>query len=153
MQATLRELDVHYGAPTPARTAWWCDLLPHIFTSEEWSQVEAGVRQRIAAFELFLQDIYGKREILRDGTLPIHPALGSGGYQNATIGLPRPQNAYLHLCGLSLVRMASGKLAVKRHLFSRPSGIGYMMQNRRALARVLPRIFEDQAVSSLAGIP
>src|SRR5207248_8056804 len=89
----------------------------------------------------------------RAGVVPIQPVLGSPHYQNASIGLPRAQDAYLHLSGLCLTRDPRGKLMVKNHLFSRSSGIAYMMQNRRALARVLPEIFQDTPVRSLAGTP
>ena len=152
MEATLREMGVTFN---PSKTAqpWVCDLLPHIFSSEEWDRVVRGTRQRLKAFELLLQDVYGPREILRAGVIPIHPLLGSPHYQSASIGLPRPQGAYLHLSGICLTRDSTGRLLVKDHHFSRSSGISYMMQNRRALARVLPEIFQESTVRSLAGTP
>jgi uncharacterized circularly permuted ATP-grasp superfamily protein/uncharacterized alpha-E superfamily protein len=151
MEATLREMGVTYGLPQGEQARpWICDLLPHIFTVEEWEQVTAGVIQRVRAFELFLKDIYGKRQILRDGAIPVHPVLGSPHYQGASMGLPLPRDAYLHLSGICLTRNANGHLAVKEHHMSRASGISYMVQNRRALASVLPDLFEQNAVSSLA---
>ncbi len=151
MEATLREMGVTYGLPQGEQVRpWACDLLPHVFTVEEWWQVTAGVTQRIRAFELFLQDIYGKRQILRDGAIPVHPVLGSPHYEGASIGLPLPKDAYLHLSGICLTRNSNGQLAVKEHHLSRASGISYMVQNRRALASVLPDLFEQNAVSSLA---
>ena len=153
MEATLREMGVIYGAPMGEQARpWVCDLLPHIFTIEEWEQVTAGVTQRIHAFELFLKDIYGKRQILRDGAIPVHPVLGSPHYEAASMGLPLPNDAYLHLSGICLTRNAAGQLAVKEHHLSRASGISYMIQNRRALASVLPEMFEQNAVSSLADV-
>jgi uncharacterized circularly permuted ATP-grasp superfamily protein/uncharacterized alpha-E superfamily protein len=151
MEATLREMGVTYGVPQGEQARpWVCDLLPHIFTIEEWEQVTAGVIQRVRAFELFLKDIYGPRQILRDGVIPVPPALGSPHFEAASIGLPLPMNAYLHLSGICLTRNRSGQLAVKEHHLSRASGISYMIQNRRALATVLPDMFEENAVSSLA---
>jgi uncharacterized circularly permuted ATP-grasp superfamily protein/uncharacterized alpha-E superfamily protein len=151
MEATLREMGVTYGMPRGEQARpWVCDLLPHIFTAEEWQQVTAGVSQRVRAFELFLQDIYGRRQILRDGAIPVHPVLGSPHYGGASIGLPLPRDAYLHLSGICLTRNSNGQLAVKEHHLSRASGISYMVQNRRALASVLPDLFEQNAVSSLA---
>jgi uncharacterized circularly permuted ATP-grasp superfamily protein/uncharacterized alpha-E superfamily protein len=151
MEATLREMGVTYGLPQgDQERPWVCDLLPHIFTIEEWEQVTAGVAQRIKAFELFLKDIYGPRQILRDGAIPVHPVLGSPHYEAASMGVPLPQNAYLHLSGICLTRNAAGQLAVKEHHMSRASGISYMIQNRRALASVLPALFEQNAVRSLA---
>ncbi|MHA3769974.1 circularly permuted type 2 ATP-grasp protein [Verrucomicrobiota bacterium sgz303538] len=154
MEATIREMGVHYGSShTGAQKAWACDLLPHVFSTEEWERVVAGVRQRVRAFELFLQDVYGPRRILRDGVVPTHLVLGSPLYQGASINLPLPKDAYLHLCGVCLTRDRNGALAVKGHQLSRASGIAYMMQNRRALARVLPELFEENTVSSLADTP
>ena len=95
-----------------------------------------GFRQRLRAFEHFLADVYGKREILRAGAVPIQAVLGSPHFQNASIGLPRPRSAYLHLSGICLARDARGAWQVKHHHFGHATGISYMMQNRRALARV-----------------
>jgi len=151
MEAALREMGVTYGVPHGEQAQpWLCDLLPHVFSAEEWQQVTAGVTQRIRAFELFLKDVYGKRQILRDGIIPVHPVLGSPHYEAASTGLPLPRDAYLHLSGVCLTRNAAGRLAVKEHHMSRASGISYMVQNRRALASVLPAMFEENAVSSLA---
>lgn len=175
MEATLREMGVTYGIPHGGTSEpWLCDLLPHVFSAEEWERVSAGVSQRIRAFELFLKDVYGKREILREGIIPVPPVLGSPYYQApsmsrtgrtisatmlgsphfevASLGLPLPGSAFLHLCGVCLTRNANGDLAVKEHHMSRASGISYMIQNRRALATVMPGLFEESAVRSLAGM-
>jgi uncharacterized circularly permuted ATP-grasp superfamily protein/uncharacterized alpha-E superfamily protein len=151
MEATLREMGVTYALPQGEQNRpWVCDLLPHVFSAQEWQQVTAGVTQRIRAFELFLKDIYGSRQILRDGVIPVHPVLGSPHHEVESVGLPLPEGAYLHLSGICLTRNAAGQLAVKEHHLSRASGISYMIQNRRALASVLPDLFEQNAVSSLA---
>ena len=154
MEATVREMDVHFGSTdTVTRSPWQCDLLPQIFTAAEWTRVVAGVQQRLQAFEFFLQDVYGAREILRASAVPIHLVLGSPFYQSASKGLPRPRGAYLHLCGLCLERSQSGEMAVKGHQLGHAAGMAYMMQNRRALARVLPEILEESTVRSLADTP
>ena len=154
MVATVREIGLGYGAPSKnPPTPWRCDVLPHIFPQNEWAALVRGVDQRLRAFELFLQDVHGRREILREGVVPIHLVLGSPYYQPASIGLPRPHDAYLHLSGLCLARDDSGALAVKSHQFGRAAGTAYMMQNRRALARVLPAYFEENAIASLADTP
>jgi len=156
MAATLREMGVNFDVIRNdpwGRQPWTCDVLPHIFASEDWALLVAGFRQRLRAFEHFLADVYGQREILRSGAVPIHAVLGSPHFQNACIHLPRPRNAYLHLSGMCVARDARGKWQVKHHHFGHATGISYMMQNRRALARVLPEIFQDTAVQSLAEMP
>ena len=78
VDATLRELGVTFELPSGGHhNTWFCDLLPQVFTSDEWSQVERGFEQRVRAFEMFLEDVYGPREILRQGIIPIPVVLGS----------------------------------------------------------------------------
>ena len=156
MEATLREMGVTFDLTRSdpwGRQPWTCDLLPHIFSSSDWQLIVRGFRQRLRAFEMFLADVYGKKEILRAGVLPIQVVLGSPHYQLAAVGVPRPRDAFLHLSGMCICRAASGAWEVKHHHFSHATGISYMMQNRRALARVIPEIFQDTAVHSLAEMP
>ena len=111
LEATMREMGVTFDIARErpwGRRPWFCDVLPQIFTPEEWEPLERGVRQRLRAFELFLCDIYGKKEILRADLLPIQPILGSTAYQRAAASLTPPGGAYLHLSGLSLCRFPSG---------------------------------------------
>jgi uncharacterized circularly permuted ATP-grasp superfamily protein/uncharacterized alpha-E superfamily protein len=156
MSATLREMGVNFDIIRNdpwGRQPWTCDLLPHVFPSEDWELIVRGFRQRLNAFEQFLADAYGKREILRAGAVPIQAVLGSPHFQHASIRLPLPRNAYLHLSGLCIARDAKGAIQVKHHHFGHATGISYMMQNRRALARVIPEIFQDSPVRSLAETP
>jgi uncharacterized circularly permuted ATP-grasp superfamily protein/uncharacterized alpha-E superfamily protein len=156
LEATMREMGVAFAmgsdrswGPRP----WVCDMLPQIFSAEEWVLVRQGVTQRLRAMELFLRDIYGERAILHDGVMPVQVVLGSPYFQRAAAGLPRPDDSFLHLSGLSLVRNTQGQLAVRHHYFGSASGISYMMQNRRALTRVLPRFFEGHDLHSIADAP
>ena len=90
------------------------------------------------------------KEILQANLLPIQPVLGSTAYQRAAASLTPPGGAFLHLAGLSLCRVPSGEFVVKHHYFSNASGISYMIQNRRALARVIPQSFQDFSIRSIA---
>lgn len=152
MDATLREMGVTFNASGPEKVMS-CDVLPHVFTQEEWDRIDSGLKQRLRAFELLLQDVYGPKEILRSGTLPAEIVLGSPHYQRASIDLVKPKDAYLHLSGVCLVRDQTGKPTVKHHHFAHASGLSYMMQNRRALARVVPEVFEDVPLRALADAP
>ncbi|MDQ3624929.1 MAG: circularly permuted type 2 ATP-grasp protein, partial [Verrucomicrobiota bacterium] len=156
MEATLREMGVTFDIIRNdpwGRQPWTCDLLPHVFTSADCARITHGFQQRLRAFELFLQDVYGKKEILRAGVVPIQPVLGSPHFRSAAIGLSRPRGSFLHLSGLCVARDRHGSLLVKHHHFSHATGLSYMMQNRRALVRVLPELFENVAVESLAETP
>jgi uncharacterized circularly permuted ATP-grasp superfamily protein/uncharacterized alpha-E superfamily protein len=154
LEATLRELGMTFEVPgSSLRNTWFCDLLPQIFTEEEWTLVTRAFQQRVRAFEALLRDVYGPREILREGVLPIPLALGSPHYQHTAVGLKPTHGSYLHLSGLCLARDAAGQLVVKSHYFSHPSGLSYMIQNRRLLARVVPELFRDYSVASIADVP
>jgi uncharacterized circularly permuted ATP-grasp superfamily protein/uncharacterized alpha-E superfamily protein len=154
LDATLRELGVTFEVPSGEHhNTWFCDLLPQIFTSDEWNQIERGFEQRLRAFDMLLADVYGPREILRQGVVPIQAVLGSPSYQRSAAGLRRGGGHFLHLCGLCVCRDSSGRLLVKNHYLSHASGLSYMIQNRRLLARVLPELFQNQPVESIADIP
>ena len=156
LEAAMREMgvtfDIERGRPW-GQGAWFCDVLPELFGGGEWSQLAAGLRQRLRAFELFLQDIHGPKEILRENVIPAQVVLGSPYFQRPAVGLPRPGGAFLHLCGAALARLPDGRMAVAHHYFSNASGISYMMQNRRALTRVFAEVFHDHNPQSIADVP
>jgi uncharacterized circularly permuted ATP-grasp superfamily protein/uncharacterized alpha-E superfamily protein len=154
LEATLRELGITFELPAGEHhNTWFCDLLPQIFAKEEWHQIVRGFQQRFRAFEYFLRDIYGEREILKEGIIPIPVVLGSPNYQRSAVGLATAGDHFLHLSGLCICRDSVGALMVKHHYFSHASGLSYMIQNRRLLVRVLPELFQSQAVESIADIP
>ncbi len=155
LDATLREMGVTFNADKdhPHRKPWSCDLLPHIFTPEEWRLLSEGFTQRIRAFEMFLQDVYGKKEILRSRTVPIHPVLGSPRFLHEAAGFRPTDEAFIHLASMCVTRDRQGRFVAKDHRFSRASGISYMIQNRRVLARVAPQFFEELSVAAVAETP
>lgn len=156
MEATLREMGVTFsiGANRAwGAKAWECDLLPQIFPADEWAALEAGSIQRMEAFELFLRDIHGERSILREGVLPVQVVLGSPYFQRPACSLPLPSGSFLHLSGLAVVRTGDGVLRVRHHYFANASGVSYMMQNRRALARVMTPFFEGHSIRAIVDAP
>ncbi|HKM57537.1 MAG TPA: circularly permuted type 2 ATP-grasp protein [Chthoniobacterales bacterium] len=154
LDATLRELGVTFELPSGNHhNTWFCDLLPQIFTGDEWDKIVRGFEQRVRAFDMFLADVYGKREILRQGVIPIPAVLGSPNFQRSAVGLTPTGGHFLHLSGLCICRDSNGRLLVKNHYLSHASGLSYMIQNRRLLARVLPELFQAQPVESIADIP
>ncbi len=152
----MREMGVTFdiGRDRPwGRRPWYCDLMPHIVTESEWKPLVAGMTQRLHAYECFLRDVYGERRILRQSLVPLHPVLGSPYYQHAASGLRPPDGAFLHLSGMAVSRRPSGEFVVKHQYFSHASGISYMIQNRRAMARVMPQAFADYMIHSIADVP
>jgi len=156
LEATMREMGVTFDIARDrpwGRRPWFCDLLPQIFTREEWEPLVAGIKQRLRAFELLLQDVYSGKECFREGGLPIQPILGSAFFRHAAANLPPPGGAFLHLSGISICRLPSGELAAKHHYFSNASGMSYMIQNRRALARAIPQSFQETSIQSISEAP
>jgi uncharacterized circularly permuted ATP-grasp superfamily protein/uncharacterized alpha-E superfamily protein len=153
MHASTRELGITFGSShTDRANTWFADLLPHLFLAEEWDLITRAFQQRVRAFELLLHDVYGKREILRDGILPIPLIVGSPQFQRSAVGLKPSGGYYLHLNGICICRDRDGRLTVKHHYFSHPSGISYMIQDRRLLARVVPELFERYPVEPMADV-
>jgi uncharacterized circularly permuted ATP-grasp superfamily protein/uncharacterized alpha-E superfamily protein len=155
-EATMREMGVTFdiGRERPwGRRPWYCDLLPQVFTPDEWRLLAHGMEQRMRAYECFLRDVYGEQRILRQGIVPLQPVLGSPYFQRAARALKPPGGRFLHLCGMAAGRAPDGRIVVKHHYFSQASGMSYMIQNRRAMARVQPQAFEDYAIHSIADAP
>lgn len=153
MEATLRELGAAPGGKADGSHGWTCDLLPHRFEEQDWDGLTRGLTQRMKAFEMFLADVHGSREILRCGAIPIGSVLGSPFLQRTAVGLPATRGAYLHLGSICVKRSANGELQISSQHFGRVHGLARMVQNRRLLARVAPELFRDQAVASIAHAP
>ncbi|MGC1481464.1 MAG: circularly permuted type 2 ATP-grasp protein [Chthoniobacterales bacterium] len=156
LEATMREMGVTFDIARDrpwGRRPWFCDLLPQVFTAAEWKSLGRAMTQRMQAYECFLRDVYSDQRVLRSGVVPLQPVLGSPHYQRAAAGLRPPGDAFLHLSGMALARQADGRMVVKHHYFSHASGISYMIQNRRAMARVMPEAFVDYSIHSIADTP
>jgi uncharacterized circularly permuted ATP-grasp superfamily protein/uncharacterized alpha-E superfamily protein len=156
IEATMRELGVTFDLNkdrTFGQKPWSCDLLPHVFSGEEWSLVVRGLRQRMRAFEMFLEDIYGEQKILRHEVIPIPPILGSPHFQRPAVRLEPPRRRYIYFGGLCLKRESNGALQISSQHFGHATGVSYMVQNRRVLARVAPETFSDISVAAIAETP
>ncbi|MGH8047464.1 MAG: circularly permuted type 2 ATP-grasp protein [Chthoniobacterales bacterium] len=155
-EATMREMGVTFDIARDrpwGKRPWFCDLMPQMFTADEWRLLAHGMAQRLHAYECFLRDVYGEQRILRQGIVPLHPVLGSPYFQRAARALKPPGGRFLHLSGMAVGRATDGRMVVKHHYFSQASGMSYMIQNRRAMARVLPQAFEDYSIQSIADAP
>ncbi|TAG10539.1 MAG: circularly permuted type 2 ATP-grasp protein [Verrucomicrobia bacterium] len=130
------------------------DPIPRVMPASEWEHIEAGLTQRIIALNLFLHDIYHDQQILKDGVIPefyIHEARH---YRKEFRGMDVPADIYIHICGSDLIRGADGKYYVLEDNGRCPSGASYLLENRNALKRAFPKIFESlgvRPVDSYAG--
>ncbi len=127
------------------------DLVPRLIPIAEWTLIEAGVIQRVRALEAFLADIYGPRTVLADGIVPHSLVSTSTAFHRAAAGLEPANGVRIHIAGIDLVRDAEGVLRVLEDNLRVPSGISYVVENRRTMARVFPGLFLEQRVQPVAG--
>src|ERR1017187_7375530 len=122
------------------------DLLPRIIPGSEWRRIEQGLTQRITALNLFLQDIYNEGRILSDGVVPRELLYSCRHFRREMRGLSVPRGIYVSICGTDLVRLPDGSFAVLEDNLRVPSGVSYMLANRKVLKRVFPTLFRDYGV-------
>lgn len=134
------------GADSIERT-WPLDLVPRIITAAEWNEIEAGLRQRVQALNLFLNDLYaGSGDIIEDGIIPRWIVESSSGYMPEVRGIAVPHRSHSVISGVDLVRGDDGVVRVLEDNLRVPSGVSYMLENRVAMTRVLPVAFSRYRV-------
>jgi uncharacterized circularly permuted ATP-grasp superfamily protein len=138
-----------YGNEQGTERVFPNDLLPRIVRGDEWHQVERGLTQRITALNLFLNDIYQNGQILSDGVVPRELIYSCRHFRREMRGLSVPRGIYVSICGTDLVRLPDGSFAVLEDNLRVPSGVSYMLANRKVLKRVFPRLFNDYGVRSI----
>ena len=129
------------------------DLVPRMITPDEWRQVERGLEQRVRALNLFLHDVYHEQRILEQEVMPPELVLGATGYRREFRGVDVPLGVYTHIVGSDLVRDASGAFFVLEDNLRTPSGVSYLVENRRVLKRTWPQIFETYDVRPVEQYP
>jgi uncharacterized circularly permuted ATP-grasp superfamily protein len=129
------------------------DLVPRVIDPVEWQVVEAGVRQRVLALEAFLADVYGPGEILADGIVPRRLVATSSHFHRAVAAIEPVSGVRVHVAGIDLVRDASGSFRVLEDNLRTPSGVSYVIENRRAMTHVFPELFASHRVRRVADYP
>lgn len=133
--------------------AWPFDIIPRIITRREWLRIERGLKQRVHALNLFIDDVYHDRKIVKDGVFPARLLADSKNYRPECAGINPPQGVWAHVCGSDLVRDRDGTVYVLEDNLRVPSGVSYMLENRLVMKRVLPELFEDYAISPVDDYP
>ena len=117
------------------------DILPRIIEASEWEFIERGLRQRIHALNLFLDDIYHDQRIVKDGIVPYDLIRSATGYRKECQGINPPWGVWCHITGTDLVKDGDGKLYVLEDNIRCPSGVSYVIGNRQVMKRTFPQIF------------
>jgi uncharacterized circularly permuted ATP-grasp superfamily protein len=132
---------------------WPFDLIPRIIPTAEWAILEAGLKQRVRALNLFLKDIYHQQRILKDGVLPAQLIYQGDHFRHEIIDLDPPHDIYTHIAGIDLVRDDDGRYLVLEDNLRTPSGVSYMIANRVLQRRTLPELFTNYRVRRVEHYP
>ncbi|HMV77262.1 MAG TPA: circularly permuted type 2 ATP-grasp protein [Leptospiraceae bacterium] len=128
---------------------WYLDLIPHVISEDEFVFMESALKQRLSAYNSFLNDIYSERNILKEGIIPKEIILSDPNYIRDCTGIKLPKNIYIHMAAFDVVRSDDGKFLVLDDNMTIPSGISYAMTNRQVLRQQFPRIFQDAPVRQI----
>jgi uncharacterized circularly permuted ATP-grasp superfamily protein len=129
------------------------DLVPRVLGADEWRLIERGIAQRVRTLEMFLADVYGAGHVFSDGIVPRRLITSSKHFHRGAYGITPPNGVRIHVAGVDLVRDATGQFCVLEDNLRCPSGVSYVLENRRVMARGFPELFTDVRVRSVAGYP
>ncbi len=129
------------------------DIIPRIIQEQEWRGLEAGLKQRIRALNLFIDDVYNAQKILKDGVVPRDLVLSAEGFRKPCIGLQPPCGVWCHITGTDLVRGGDGAYYVLEDNLRCPSGVSYVLENRQIMKRTFPLVFDACTVQPVTDYP
>ena len=129
------------------------DIIPRIIPACEWKALEAGLLQRVKALNAFLADIYHDQEILRAGRIPVEQVLRNAQFRSEMIGVDVPSGIYAHIAGIDIVRAGAGESYVLEDNLRVPSGVSYMIEDRRMMMRLFPELFSRHLIAPVQHYP
>lgn len=139
-----------YSDENSPNHTWGLDLVPALISSDEWASIEAGLLERSELFNLIYKDIYGPRDLIRTGVLPPEALFSHRGFLRACQGLSLLGEHDLIVHGVDMMRDENGEMCVMTDRTQCPSGMGFALENRTVMSRVLPSLFRDSQVHRLA---
>src|SRR5918999_964 len=125
------------------------DIVPRVIGAEEWAVIERGVAQRVHALEAFLADVYGAGQVFADRVVPRSVITTSSHFHRQAHGLVPPNGVRVHVAGIDVVRDEQGDFRVLEDNLRSPSGVSYVMENRRTMTRVFPDLFAKHRVRAV----
>ncbi len=129
------------------------DIVPRLLSRTEWSRIEAGLIQRVAALNMFLADLYGNADILRAGVLPSSIIYRNSAFRPEMAGHAPPHGIYVQIAGIDIVRVDDLDFYVLEDNLRTPSGVSYMLENREAMMRLVPDLFAAHRVAPVESYP
>ncbi len=129
------------------------DIVPRIVSASEWATLDKGLKQRIEALNQFLADIYGDQKIVKDGIIPAELIESASGFHKVCMGLKPPKGIWCHITGSDLVRDRDGNWLVLEDNLRCPSGVSYVLENRRVMKSTFPQVFEKVPIRPVEEYP
>lgn len=129
------------------------DIIPRIITGKEWDHIEQGIRQRLKTLNLFLKDIYGEQQIIKDKVIPASLVATCAHYTREVFGIQVPHDIYVHISGIDLIRGNDGAFYVLEDNLRTPSGVSYMLENREVTKRIFPSLLTSNQVRMVSNYP
>jgi uncharacterized circularly permuted ATP-grasp superfamily protein len=129
------------------------DIVPRVLTAREWQHIESGLKQRVRALNAFIGDVYGAQKILAAGVLPPEVILNNAQYRPEMQGVLVPGGTYAHIAGIDIVRAGAGEFYVLEDNLRVPSGVSYMLEDRRMMMRLFPELFAMHSVAPVEHYP
>jgi uncharacterized circularly permuted ATP-grasp superfamily protein len=129
------------------------DVIPRIVSATEWAKLERGLKQRVYALNCFLADIYSDRKIIQDGVIPLELIESASGFLAPCMDLKPPGGIWCHITGTDLVRDRAGEWYVLEDNLRCPSGISYVLENRRVMKSSFPELFAKMGIQPVDGYP
>ncbi len=142
-----------YGDESGIDKVWPFDILPRIVEAGDWDYIERGLKQRIQALNLFIDDIYHSQKIVKDGIVPDHLIQSAQNFLSPCEGLNPPNGVWCHITGTDVVRDSDGQLYVLEDNLRCPSVVSYVLENRAVLKATFPKVFEASNVRPIEDYP
>ena len=142
-----------YGSSEGTEKIFPFDLIPRIVEARDWDRIDRGLRQRIKALNLFVDDIYHDQKIIKDGIIPAEMINSAQSLRPQCKGLNPPKGIWIHVTGTDLVRDGDGQIYVLEDNLRCPSGVSYVLENRELLKRTFPKVFQAMRVRPVYDYP
>jgi uncharacterized circularly permuted ATP-grasp superfamily protein len=142
-----------YGEETGAERLIPFDIIPRVFPKDEWAALEKGLRQRVLALNMFLHDVYHDHNIIKAGIIPAERIFANAQYRPEMQGVDVARQIYSHISGVDIVRAGTGEFYVLEDNLRVPSGVSYMLEDRKMMMRLFPDLFSKYKVAPVAHYP
>ena len=156
VEATIMAMGITFTIYSEAGNidrAWPFDVIPRVMSRFEWDPIQQGLKQRLTALNLFINDLYNEQHIIKDGVFPREVLEGSANFRRQCVGVSPRYGVWAHVCGTDLVRDRDGTVYVLEDNLRVPSGVSYMLENRQIMKRIFPEVFQTTSILPVDDYP